>query len=54
MDVGVVTLQPLAKPYIDVPFAFLEKFLVVMFREKRKRIRNSLRRLFPLNCDQKK
>jgi len=52
VDVGVVTMVPLRKPYIELPFHFVDKVVTTLFHGKRKHVRNTVRRLFPRSMDQ--
>jgi len=47
VDVGVVTFTPLIKPYIDLPFPFVNKVVTTIFQGKQKDISNTLSNLFP-------
>lgn len=47
VDVAVVTLHPLTEPYIQHPFPFVNKVVTNIFQGKRKKLYNTLPRLFP-------
>ena len=47
VDVAVVRLDPLIEPYIRHPFPFVNKVVTNIFHGKRKRLCNTLPRLFP-------
>ena len=62
MDVGVVTFTPLKRPYIDLPFSLVEKVVATVvsfcfyaisqvattiFHGKQKKLRNTVKQLFP-------
>ena len=47
VDVAVVTLHPLTEPYIQHPFPFVNKVVTNVFQGKRKKLYNTLPRLFP-------
>merc|ERR1711976_52060 len=47
VDVAVVKLVPLREPYVDLPFAFVEKVATAIFHGKKKYIKNSAVNLFP-------
>ena len=48
VDVGVVTLEPLIKPYINVKYQRLEKLTRTLFNTKRKLCKFAIKRLFPV------
>jgi len=47
VDVGVVTLKPLTVPYIDQPYKTVEKVVTTVFHGKKKKLNNTLSKLFP-------
>eukprot|EP00095_Tigriopus_kingsejongensis_P006088 maker-scaffold712_size108441-snap-gene-0.36 protein:Tk06088 transcript:maker-scaffold712_size108441-snap-gene-0.36-mRNA-1 annotation:"mitochondrial transcription factor b1" len=47
VDVAVITLLPLRKPYIELPFGFLERVFTTVFHGKQKHIRTTVGNLFP-------
>jgi len=47
VNVGVVTLIPLTKPYIDHPYKTIEKVVTTMLQSKRKSLQNQVSKLFP-------
>lgn len=47
VEVAFVSLTPLIKPYIQIPFYQLEVIVTTVFHGKRKFIRNSMLKLFP-------
>jgi len=47
VNVGLVTLKPLTKPYIDLPFKMVEKVVTTIFHGKQKHIYNTIKNLFP-------
>lgn len=47
VDVAVVTMHPLTEPYIQHPFPFVNKVVTNIFHGKRKKLYNTLPRLFP-------
>jgi len=47
VDVGVVTFTPLKRPYIDLPFSLVEKVVTTIFHGKQKKLRNTVKQLFP-------
>jgi len=47
VDVGVVSIKPLVKPYIDLPFPLVNKFITVLFQGKQKHVKNTACNLFP-------
>ena len=47
VDVGVVKLTPLKKPYIDLPFPFIAKIVTTIMNGKNKKIMSTAARLFP-------
>ncbi len=50
----MVSLVPLRKPYIDLPFWFVEKVVTTVCRQKQKPVKGPIRNLFPLSCNQHK
>jgi len=47
VDVAVVRMDPLTEPYIRHPFPFVNKVVTNIFHGKRKKLYNTLPRLFP-------
>jgi len=47
VHVGLVTLTPLTRPYIDLPFKMVEKVITTAFHGKQKQLVNTVRQLFP-------
>ena len=47
VDVAVVTMHPLTEPYIQHPFPFVNKVVTNIFHGKRKKLYNTLPKLFP-------
>lgn len=47
VDVAVVSLIPLKRPYIDLPFLFLEKVVTTIMHGKQKFLRTTVGNLFP-------
>ena len=47
VDVAVVTMHPLTEPYIQHPFPFVNKVVTNIFQGKRKKLYNTLPKLFP-------
>ena len=47
VDVAVVTMHPLTEPYISHPFRLVNKVVTNIFHGKKKKLYNSLPRLFP-------
>jgi len=47
VDVGVVTLKPLTVPYIDQPYKTVEKVVTTVFHGKKKKLYNTINKLFP-------
>lgn len=53
VNVGLVTLTPLTKPYIDLPFKLVEKVVTTLFHGKQKYVFNTAKRLFPASMEHK-
>ena len=47
VNVGLVTITPLIKPFIDVDFHTLEKIVTAIFNTKNKHLRNASLKMFP-------
>jgi len=47
VEVGLVSIKPLVKPYIDLPFPLVNKVVTQTFRGKQKYVSNSIKQLFP-------
>ncbi len=47
VDVGVVSMIPLKRPYIDVPFQLLEKVVTTVMHGKNKTLRVTVGNLYP-------
>lgn len=47
VNVGLVSLKPLTKPYIDLPFKMVEKVVTTIFHGKQKYLYNTIKNLFP-------
>lgn len=47
VDVGIVKIIPLKKPFIDLPFPFIEKVVTTSMAMKNKKILHNVARLFP-------
>jgi len=53
VDVGVVSIKPLVKPYIDLPFPFVNKTITILLQGKKKNVRNTAANLFPKRLELK-
>lgn len=53
VNVGLVTLKPLTKPYIDLPFKMVEKVVTTIFHGKQKYVYNTIKNLFPPKVETK-
>ena len=53
VDVGVVSIKPLVKPYIDLPFPFVNKTITILLQGKKKTVRNTAANLFPKRLELK-
>lgn len=53
VNVGLVTITPLTKPYIDLPFKLVEKVITTTFNGKQKMLKNTLVNLFPKRIAEK-
>lgn len=51
VEVGLVTLRPLVKPYIDLPFPLVNHVVTTLFRGKQKYLYNTIKQLFPPTLD---
>eukprot|EP00088_Acartia_fossae_P031782 TRINITY_DN325_c0_g1_i1.p1 TRINITY_DN325_c0_g1~~TRINITY_DN325_c0_g1_i1.p1 ORF type:complete len:346 (+),score=57.92 TRINITY_DN325_c0_g1_i1:1118-2155(+) len=51
VHVGVVSIKPLLKPYIDLPFPLVNKVVTFVFRGKQKYVSKSLGQLFPTRLE---
>jgi len=47
VTVGLVSLRPLTKPYIDLPFDLVNKVVTTVFSHKNKLVMSNLKKLFP-------
>lgn len=53
VNVGLVTLTPLTKPYISLPFKLVEKVVTTLFHGKQKYLYNTAKNLFPPRMSRK-
>jgi len=51
VEVGVVSFEPLVKPYIDLPFPLVNHVVTALFRGKKKQLNNVLKPLFPVKLE---
>ncbi|XP_023326645.1 dimethyladenosine transferase 1, mitochondrial [Eurytemora carolleeae] len=52
VQVGLVSFNPLTKPYIDLPFPLVNKVVSAVFSGKKKSISNTVKNLFPQKLEQ--